>query len=192
MSTSAKRITCCFITGITALLFCVAIWSIGIVVLGIPQASERLGNPAPDLNPVFRTFLSGYLLANEAALDSPAGQIGVSIELEVQEGDSAGDVIDRLTETGVISDGFLLRNYLRYRGFDVSVEAGHYQLSGDMSVRQIADALQTARPASVTFTVLEGWRLEEIAERIALSGLNIGFDEFLVVCHYQDYQIHLF
>ncbi len=177
-----KRPTCLLTSAIVILLICGVIWIVGFVILGVPKANERLGTPNPHLNPLMRTLLSIYLLSNESNLDEPAGTPGSSIDFEVYEGDLASDVIDRLTETGAIRDGFLLRNYLRYRGFDYSIEAGHYQLSGDMSVRQLAEALQTARPASISFIVLEGWRMEEIAERIALSGLNITYDDFLSAC----------
>ena len=182
MLNKLKRPACLITSGIIMLFLCAAIWVVGFVILGVPQSSERLGPPNPHINPLMRTLLSIYLLANESALDAPAGTPGSSIDFEVYEGDLASDVIDRLTDTGAIRNGFLLRNYLRYRGFDYSIEAGQYQLTGDMSVRQIAEALQTARPASISFSVLEGWRMEEIAERIAISGLNITYDDFLSAC----------
>jgi UPF0755 protein len=178
-----NRPACLFASAIAMLFICAAIWVVGFIILGVPQANERLGPPNPQLNPLMRTLLSVYLLANESNLDEPAGIPGSSIDFEVFEGELASDVIERLTDTGAIRDGFLLRNYLRYRGFDYSIEAGHYQLSGDMSIRQIAEALQTARRASISFIVLEGWRMEEIAERIALSGLNITYDGFLSACY---------
>jgi UPF0755 protein len=182
MSKILKRPACLLSAAVGILLVCGIIWLTGFVVLGMPQADQRLGSPNPHLNPFMRTLLSVYLLANESALDKPAGEADVSLDLEVFEGELASDVIDRLTESSVVHNGFLLRNYLRYRGLDYSVEAGHYQLTGQMTVRQIAEALQTASPASIAFTVLEGWRTEEIAERIAVSGLNISFEDFLATC----------
>lgn len=183
MRKNLKRPACLLTIAISMLLLCGVIWLAGFVILGVPQANERLGSPNPNLNPLMRTLLAVYLLANESSLDSPAGTPDTTIDLEVLEGDTASEVVERLTESGITQDGFLLRNYLRYRGFDVSVEAGRYQLMGDMTVRQIAEALQTARPASISFTVLEGWRMEEIAEQIALSGLNTTYDDFLSACH---------
>lgn len=183
MLKNLKRPACLLSAAVGLLFICGAIWVLGFIILGVPQANERLGPPNPHLNPLMRTLLSVYLLANESDLDEPAGAAEIAIDLEVFEGDLASDVIDRLTESGVVKNGFLLRNYLRYRGLDYSVEAGHYQLTGEMTVRQIAEALQSARPASIAFTVLEGWRMEEIAERIAISGLNITFDDFLSTCN---------
>jgi UPF0755 protein len=43
----------------------------------------------------------------------------------------------------------------------------------------IARELQDATPEQISFTVLPGWRMEEIAASLATSGLNITSDEFL-------------
>ena len=48
-----------------------------------------------------------------------------------------------------------------------------------MSALDIAHELQDATPEEVTFVVLPGWRLEEIAELLSTSGLPITYDEFL-------------
>jgi UPF0755 protein len=48
-----------------------------------------------------------------------------------------------------------------------------------MSAMDIAHELQDATPEEVTFVVLPGWRLEEIATSLTTSGLPITLDDFL-------------
>jgi UPF0755 protein len=48
-----------------------------------------------------------------------------------------------------------------------------------MSALDVAHELQDATPEEVTFVILPGWRLEEIAESLSTSGLPITYDEFL-------------
>jgi UPF0755 protein len=48
-----------------------------------------------------------------------------------------------------------------------------------MSALDIAHELQDATPEEVTFNVLPGWRVEEVANSLATSGLQISYDEFL-------------
>lgn len=182
MPKSVSRLTCIFFCAAAFMAICAGVWLVGVLVLGIPQANTRLGQPSPALNPVLRNVLSGYLLVREGALDSPAGEVDASITLVVQEGDTAAVVIDQLALAGVVHDELLLRSYLRYRGYDLGVEAGQYQLYGSMTVREIAETLQTARPLAVVFTLLEGWRIEEIAAAIEASELNISASEFIVAC----------
>ena len=68
-----------------------------------------------------------------------------------------------------------------YAGMDTSMQAGEYKLSTAMSAMDIARQLQDATPEEVTFVVLPGWRLEEIAASLPTSGLPVTADEFLSV-----------
>jgi UPF0755 protein len=66
-----------------------------------------------------------------------------------------------------------------YSGLDKTIQAGEYSLNPTMNAIDLAHALQDATPAHVTFRILPGWRLEEIAAALPFSGLNIPPDEFL-------------
>jgi UPF0755 protein len=164
-------------------LGCCAVWIAGMTLFGIPQAITHLGPPSSHLNPLERTAISLYLLINESRLDSPAGNHLVSYELEVIPGEPASAAVDRLQTAGVVSDGALLRNYLRYRGLDVRVAAGLYRLHGGMTVREIAESLQTADLSRNYLTVLEGWRVEQIASALPEVYLSFQSDEFLATLH---------
>lgn len=166
-----------------AVLGCCSVWVVGTAIFGIPQAVIRLGPSTPDLHPIQRTFLSIYLLANEKALDIPAGDPTVSIELEVQEGEPASAAVDRLFEAGVIQSATLLRNYLRYYGMDVSIEIGRYTVHGGMTIRELAKALQSANLTPDFFTIPEGWRVEEIADALPTDVLNFESTDFLNAVH---------
>jgi len=50
-----------------------------------------------------------------------------------------------------------------------------------MTALEIAQALQDATPAEVTFRVLPGWRMEEIAEALPTSGLSFSGEDFLAL-----------
>jgi UPF0755 protein len=165
------------------ILACGSVWIAGFVVMGIPEATEKLGPVTPDLNPVQQTVLALYLLANESALDAPAGDPGTGIELVVEPGDSATVVVDQLQAAGLVQNSFLLRSYLRYRGLDVGIEAGYYKLHGGMTVRELAESLQTAMLSEAILTILEGWRIEEIAAAIPSSGLTFDPVEFLNIAN---------
>jgi UPF0755 protein len=48
-----------------------------------------------------------------------------------------------------------------------------------MSALDVAHELQDATPEEITFAILPGWRVEEIANSLATSGLQITYDQFL-------------
>ena len=97
----------------------------------------------------------------------------------VQQGESVASIADRLQQNGLISDASMFRDYLIYTGLDTSVQAGNYDLSPAMSIVDIAHKMQNATSTQVTFVVLPGWRMEEIAASLPTSGLNITPDAFL-------------
>jgi UPF0755 protein len=112
-------------------------------------------------------------------LDQPAGDHRIVWTIEVQPGDTAQSVIDQLTTIGLLDKPVLFRSYIRYLGLDRGIEAGKYDLSGSMSLRELAQALQSAQIQTLTLTIPEGWRYEEIAARIEQSDIPISSIEFI-------------
>lgn len=147
--------------------------------VGVQQAAQGLGPAASGLDPVQKTLLSFYLVASEPQLNGPAGDSAVAYDLLVTPGETAEDVAARLQQAGVVRNAALLRAYLRYRGLDVGIKAGSYSLRGSMSVRQLAETLQTALPDQSGLTIPEGWRAEQIAASLPEDELAFGADEFL-------------
>ncbi|OGO72443.1 MAG: hypothetical protein A2Z37_06820, partial [Chloroflexi bacterium RBG_19FT_COMBO_62_14] len=102
-----------------------------------------------------------------------------SYDLEVSPGETAGDVAARLQDAGIVRNAALFRAYLRYRGLDVGIKTGGYFVRGSMSVRQLADTLQTALPEESVLTIPEGWRVEQIAAALPVDGISFGPEDFL-------------
>jgi UPF0755 protein len=163
-----------FLLILLGLLFIVALVAL-IVLFGLPETLTQIGPASPTLESIEKYSLMAYLLFHLGDLDTPVGGAQQVVELDVLQGDSAAAVVSKLEASGLIQDGTLLRNYLRFRGLDTSIEAGGYLLTGDMSVKEIAEALQRAELQERVFTVVEGWRREQIAEALALLGSNIAF-----------------
>jgi UPF0755 protein len=162
-----------------AALICLAVWVAGTLVFGLPSIQESVGAPVSDLNQLQEAALSIYLLINRARLDEPAGNPKVERTIEIEPGASAQSVIDQLSATGLLQNPVLFRSYIRYLGFDRGIESGMYDLRGSMSMRELATALQTARVDALTLVVPEGWRAEQVAERIQTLEISIGSAEFL-------------
>jgi UPF0755 protein len=97
----------------------------------------------------------------------------------VQQGESVDEIASQLQAAGLIGDAGMFRDYLIYTGQDISIQAGEYKLSPAMSVMDLARTMQDATPADITFVVLPGWRMEEIAASLPTSGLNITPEAFI-------------
>ena len=160
-------------------LICGFIGFAGASLLAVSAVLGELGSPADDLSTTERFTLGAYLLSQASAIDSAAGDPEAGTDLAVESGASAQSVVDQLVGAGVLDNGTLLRNYMRYGGLDLGIQAGSYEVTGAMTIRELALTLQTARPSDIVVTIVEGWRLEQIAEAIDAAGLNFTGQEFL-------------
>jgi UPF0755 protein len=142
-------------------------------------ASLEYGPPSPSLSPWPLLRSSTLLLWYDGLLTEPPATGGAPQSFQVKAGESASAIALRLQEVGLIDNADAFRTYLIYSGLDTTIQAGDYQFSPDMSILDIAHALQDATPTQVTFTVLAGWRIEEIAASLPSSGLEITPEEFI-------------
>jgi UPF0755 protein len=162
------------------MVVCFGIVLVGWMLISLPDlAAETYGPATPGLGFIQRIRLSGELLLKQKELTYPVNPFGEPQPFEVELGETPPSVAARLQADGLIPDVAAFRNFLLYSGLDTTLQAGKYFLSPAMTPIEIARRLQDATPTEVTFTVLPGWRLEEVAATLPTSGLEISPDEFL-------------
>lgn len=152
------------------------------IIIYIPwRATWVYGAPAPWLSLPQRIQYSALLLWYEGLLTSPRDLNGVEQAFTVEAGERVDSIASHLEVVGLIRDADAFRAYLIYSGLDTTIQTGEYQLSAAMSAIEIARELQDATPEQVTFVILPGWRMEEIAASLPTSGLSVSPEEFLTV-----------
>ncbi len=148
--------------------------------LAVPLAAQQTyGDPAPYLGGWQRFQYSATLLWANGLLTRPADPYASERLFAIPPGEQAFQVANRLQQDGFIRDAAAFRAYLIYRGFDTRIQTGEFILSPALTAMQIAERLQDPTPTQVKFTVLPGWRLEEVAASLPTSGLSITPDDFL-------------
>lgn len=151
-----------------------------LVIFIIPSQAERIyGPPASWLTFSQRIEYSARLLWYDGLLTRPRDVNGAEQSFMIGIGEPVNSVALHLESAGIIRHAESFRAYLIYSGLDTSIQAGEYRLSPAMSAIDIAHELQDATATEVPFTVLPGWRMEEIAASLPTSGLSITPDEFL-------------
>ncbi|UCD43119.1 MAG: endolytic transglycosylase MltG [Chloroflexota bacterium] len=143
------------------------------------RAEVAFGPPSTDLDPLQRLRLTLLLLYQADQLHNPAAISGDSVRIEIPLGESPLTIASRLETAGIISDTQAFINYLKYSGLDTTLQAGEYSLNPTLNSVEIAHILQDATPSEVTFSILPGWRLEEVAATLPTTGLEITPDEFM-------------
>ncbi len=158
-----------------ALVLCIGCAALGVFVIGGSAPNTRL-------NPLEAMVLRVTLLSKNKALEVPAGIDPTQVKFVIRKGDTANDIGFNLTAQSLITDGELFRNYVRYYGLDSKLQAGTYLLSQSQTLPQIAQALTNAGASNVTLQVIEGWRMEQIAQAInATPALGFSGADFLAL-----------
>ncbi len=119
-------------------------------------------------------FVGMYLQSQAELISTPASEDPSAVPFTVQMGENAVSISSRLLEQGVITDADIFRLFLRYNGLDSSLEAGDYELRRNMTMREVAGALQKANFEEVSLTIPEGWRAEQVAEMLTKENIMDG------------------
>jgi UPF0755 protein len=136
----------------------------------------------PHLNPVEAVGLRLYLLGQEDALNTPLGTETTPRRFVVESTDTAQSVGIKLVMQGFIANGSLFARYLRYKGLDTQLRAGTFFIRNSQTIPDLALELTDPRPRTIRLTVIEGWRMEQIAEALdAQPQLNFTGNDFLAV-----------
>jgi UPF0755 protein len=168
------------LVGTVALLAMTVLYA-GQVITSSLEARAETDN-GPDLEFSFDSpnsfLLSLYLSMNQAELNQPASDDSTPRRFVVEPGETAAGVATRLEEEGLVVDGEVFRRFMTYHGLDVSLEAGTYSLRANMTMHEIAEALQYGGTDNVTITIPEGWRMEQIGWLLEQQGV-MRSDDFV-------------
>lgn len=107
-------------------------------------------------------------------LTDPTGTISIT----VAENETLYQVLDRLEAEGTLKNAWLSKAYYKLSGFDLGIESGRHEAEGNARLKELLTALKSENLDNVSFTIPEGFTVDNMARRIAESGLFTK-DEFL-------------
>jgi len=147
----------------------------GVRVIGSTLEARAQAGSGPELNLSFESpnsfFLSLFLSMHQAELNQRVSDDSTTVTFAVELGETASQVATRLEEDGLVVNGEVFRRFMTYHGLDVSLEAGTYSLRPNMTMYEIAAALQHGSADTTTVTIPEGWRMEQIGWLLEQQGL---------------------
>ncbi len=114
----------------------------------------------------------------EKAINTPLDpKSSQKVIFEIKPGSSAKLIATNLEKEGLVKDKSLVLTYLKFRGSPL-LKAGIYQLSKDMSLKEIIDILIKGAMIERWITIPEGWRLDQIASYLEQENI-VKKEEFL-------------
>ncbi|MGH2390084.1 MAG: endolytic transglycosylase MltG [Chloroflexota bacterium] len=123
----------------------------------------------------------GYVLHQ---FHSSVGGPRRAVRFVVSPGATVSSIANQLARQGLVSNSFLFELYYRVNGGSGSIKAGPHKLNTDMSMQDVAVALQQMPPAppvvdhSQDYNILSGHRAEEIGQALAKGGA-VSYDDFM-------------
>jgi UPF0755 protein len=163
---------------------------LGVRIMASAMEARAQTGSGPALDLSFEStdsfFLSLYLSMHQAELNQAAGDDPTPVTFAVEPGETAAEVATRLEEEGLVVNGEVFRRFMTYHGLDATLQAGTYALRANMTMHQVAEALQHGGGNAVTVTIPEGWRAEQTGWLLEQQGL-MRSDDFMAVVRSAQY-----
>lgn len=111
-------------------------------------------------------------------LTEAASTVSQEINVTIPVGSSNQQIAKILADSGVIKNKYAFLLLSKYLGYDKSLKAGSYILDSAWSLTQVLEELSKGQVQTTTFTIPEGYHIEQIADRLSAKGL-VNREKFL-------------
>ncbi len=115
---------------------------------------------------------SSGALSGDVPLSSPGSISALTVEVSVEEGDSPQSVGEKLEENGAIESAAQFRALVSLLGYDGRLQAGDYEFDQNTPALSAVYRIRKGIVSTRSVTVVEGWRLEQIAGALAEKGID--------------------
>ncbi len=162
------------------LLLIIALVAAAMVVVP-PFAADALAayaqeHPTVLRQGIVRSFLADRVRADaEAAKDPRAGDT----TFVIAQGDTGAQIAARLADAGIVRSRLAFAWVLYDMGKENALQAGTYQVSAAMTPRQLVSTFEKASGEQVRLTLVEGWRLTQVAEAVSKAFPSISAKAFM-------------
>lgn len=108
----------------------------------------------------------------------PVSSSTTKVSFVVAKDETGNSIIQRLHQASLIKSEAVSKIYLRLNDLSTRLKPGGYVLTPNLSTAQVFTVL-TSGPKDVWVTIPEGWRREQIADRIQTIIPNFNAKEFM-------------
>lgn len=147
---------------------------------------------------IFRTtaifivaFALGLTFAFLISVNRGASTEATELSFEVSEGEGPRSIANRLQKEGLLSAERPFLVYVLLTGKRNKFYVGNYTLRRDMTIREMVRTLSDPSRQEIVITVLEGWRITDIAKELA-DKTDITESAFLTLADPVVYEGYLF
>ena len=137
-----------------------------VLILGMTAATVWVIAGAPDVVDE----------APAALPPTPPASSPTPVFVSVEENEGVQDIGQMLEDEGVIDSAIQFRVLAELLGYEKMIQAGEYEFDPDTPALQVVYRMRRGILSSLFVTVVEGWRLEEIADALDEQGVILRED----------------
>lgn len=128
---------------------------------------------------------SGGTVGDVASYQAAPTSTGRAVRVRVDPGENPADIGESLKADGVIASATQFEVLVALMGYDRVLQAGDYEFEANTPALTAVYRIRRGQVSPRSVTVIEGWRLEQIADALAEQG--VARDEFLAVAKAGNY-----
>lgn len=117
-------------------------------------------------------------------MGSPAGG-GEKVIIKIEPQSTTSEIAAHLEDSGLIHSAFYFKLYTRISGADKFLKAGRYEFNGNETLSQVVEELKKGTPELISFTVPEGFTLEQVINLLDSRGI-VAKGDFLQALEEED------
>ncbi len=146
---------------------------------------------------IISALLGGAYLWYKKQINTPASDTSDVVEINIERGESVKNISVKLQTAGIIKSSDLFYIYIKLEKLDSKIQAGKFKLPKNLTIIQVAEALQKAAGNDFWVTIPEGLRYDEIANLLEEAflkeeGTKFVKSDFLnIVENPQDYNLDI-
>lgn len=108
-----------------------------------------------------------YIISRGETYKGPAKNVVI---FEIEPGDSSASISKRMKDRGLIWNELFFRYYMKDHKLSGNIISGNYELSGEMTIPEIAFIITHEKNREVKITFPEGWDSRKMSERLSANG----------------------
>jgi UPF0755 protein len=173
------------------LLVCISVTIYLSSIFFLNTVDNEFGTPDPYLNSIKRIELSLRLYMAKDLIVNPVHAVSDQSLFSIQPQESTQVIANRLEDEGYIADSRAFVDYLIYKGYDRLINSGEFYISSSMNAIEIAEKIHSSTGDLTSFTILAGWRVEEIAKATEIYQFPFQPEQLITIVHHPDGKITL-
>ena len=160
-------------------------------IIFLNEVKNEFGLPDPSLNTIKKINLSLRLFMNKDLILNPVNTKSDQALFGIQPHENAQEIANRLEDEGYIADSSAFVDYLIYKGYDRLINSGEFYISSSINAMDIAEKIHSSTGDLTSFTILAGWRVEEIARAMDIYDFPFETGQLIQCVHHPEGNITL-